>query len=244
MQEIKTVMPEETDKKEMAQIVSAPFCGTPFQPFEEGSEPIAHWFKRFDVLLKINKVKESEKMDHLIAVGGIKIYEILVSVCAPKEVENCAYEEIKPIVIKMLSAKVDRSVARMQFFNRVQEAGESVQEFALSLKEIATACEFGSTEFECTLTNRFIYCLRDTAVKTAVVKSKKEKFEDAVAEALLQESVLGAGESSEVNRVSAKFCTATAIKKPITRFFTLLLEVHNTYQIYTFKVDKVEKNPV
>lgn len=71
---------------------------------------------------------------------------------------------------------------RANFYDRIQNPGESYSEYALALKHIATHCEFGSFLDSC-LRDRFVMGIRRSSTRVAVIRANKTAFNEVVAEA-------------------------------------------------------------
>lgn len=171
---------EGSEEEEMAPIVGK------IEFFQEGDN-IEEWLERFTAFLSVNKVPETEKINWLTIYGGKVIFKLLKIVCAPKKVAEVPFSDASSEIISLIKAGSMAEVSKQAFYSRVQQPGESVAEFALALKELASECDFG-THLDTSLTDRFVYNLADKAVKAATIKAKKTSFEEAVKEALLHES--------------------------------------------------------
>lgn len=155
--------------------------------FCAAEESFENWFCRFEAFVEVNKELVKSKMNWLISYGGSEAFKMLKTIYAPKEPTSCDFDEIKPHLKKLLAPKIDMGVSRQKFYSRIQDDGETVSDFAMALKEIATDCDFDGY-LDHALRHRFVYQLRDDTVKLAAIKANKDKFEDAVSEAMLQES--------------------------------------------------------
>lgn len=161
-------------------------------PYSSAEETIEDYLSRFDSFMEVNAVDEKKKMSLLIVYGGNELFESLKTVCRPFQPRECAYKEKVVLLRKLLSSSMDKSVARKRFFDRVQEPHEGISDFAMAIRDLAGQCDFGDYVDQA-MRDRFIYNLRNETVRVAVMKAHKDKFEDAVSEASLQES------SSEVS---------------------------------------------
>ena len=60
-------------------------------------ENFESWIERVEIVLKINKVKEDDKVDYMISMGGADLYDVAKSLISPKKLSEIKYEELKEI---------------------------------------------------------------------------------------------------------------------------------------------------
>lgn len=133
----------------------------------------------FDSFVAINNVKEEDQMKWLLGYCGKILFPKIKTICAPKEPKDSKYSEIRSKLVALLTPKKNTAVCRAQFYARIQKAGESAQEFALQLKELASGCDF-DTHLDFAMRDRFIYNLADANAKTKVMEQEFSSFDDAV----------------------------------------------------------------
>ncbi len=85
---------------------------------------------------------------------------------------------------KVLVQKFEKNTTvtekRYNFAKRVQDPGESVDHFAVSLKEHAAKCNFQGEEFENRLLDQFIVGLRDLSIQSKLLQEPKDTLDEAI----------------------------------------------------------------
>ena len=86
---------------------------------------------------------------------------------------------------KVLSQKFEKNTTvtekRYNFAKRVQDPGESVDNFAISLREHAAKCNFQGEEFGNRLLDQFILGLKDLSIQSKLLQEPKDTLDEALA---------------------------------------------------------------
>lgn len=186
-----------TDKNQKSQIIGN------IEPYKL-EDKVDEWIELLENFLSVNKITEDkEKMSWLILYGGKHIYAKIKVICAPDLPAEAKYAETKKKLISLLTPKHDVAVCRQNFYTRVQLQGETVQEYAMMLKELAGLCDFGSN-LDPILRDRFIYNLSNEKVRIKTIEALKTTFQEAVSEARIHETSQISRQSGFVSRFQAE----------------------------------------
>ncbi|XP_050527489.1 uncharacterized protein LOC126897721 [Daktulosphaira vitifoliae] len=156
--------------------------------FEPEREQFKNYLDRLEAQLIVLKVKEGDKENYLIAYIGPETYNHLKVACLPDEPGDKVYDELITILEGIFSPRRLVVSERFKFNQRVQRAGESIQEFIDSLKNLAKSCKF-DTFLDDALRDRFIVGLKDESIQRKLLAEKTLKFEKACEIALNSELV-------------------------------------------------------
>lgn len=112
--------------------------------FVAEEESIESYVMRLKHYFKANAVKEENKVSVLITVLGSKNLATLSDLLAPTEVDTKTYDELVKVLKEHFSPKKLVVAERYTFYSRFQKPVETVAEFAVAIKHLATTCSFGT----------------------------------------------------------------------------------------------------
>lgn len=137
------------------------------------------WIERVDILLKINKVEEDEKVDYMISMGGGELYKIIKSLISPKKVEEVKYDDLKKILSKNFKPTRNIIAERFKFNKRKQSDDETISDFVVAIKSLARECEFGTFLKEA-LRDNFVCGIRKEKIQNRLLNETELDFEKAI----------------------------------------------------------------
>lgn len=107
------------------------------------------------------------------------------------DVATWDFEEVKACGKKLFCVAVNKFAAREELFNRKQQSGEPVAEYAVMLQSLAESCDFVSNKHaDLSMKDRFLSGLADRNMKMKLYeKSDTWTFKKTVDEALLIETL-------------------------------------------------------
>ncbi|XP_061705627.1 uncharacterized protein K02A2.6-like [Cydia pomonella] len=111
-----------------------------------------------------NDVDDAKKVPILIACVGTATYELMVDLCSPKKPKDLKYDDLIELVASHIQPKPSYLAERYKFRLTKQTEGESVAQFAASLKRLATTCDFKTT-LDDNLRDQFICGLKDETTR-------------------------------------------------------------------------------
>ncbi|XP_054257345.1 uncharacterized protein K02A2.6-like, partial [Macrosteles quadrilineatus] len=91
-----------------------------------------------------NEVKDVKQVSILITVIGPKILAVLTDLISPKKIDEESYDNLSKILEDHYSPKRLVVAERYTFYSRCQKQSESIAEFVVAVKHLASTCEFGT----------------------------------------------------------------------------------------------------
>ena len=101
------------------------------------------WFFIATCNMIFSQTKNKCKTIYLAPLGK-KTERILEGLCAPQELNEKSYEEIKHLLLKHLKPKYFVVTENYCLHNAKKDEGESVSNFFVHLKNLLSTCEFGT----------------------------------------------------------------------------------------------------
>ena len=119
-----------------------PLLGT-LGEFDHRSNSIASYLERMQLYFVANSVEDERKVAVLLTVIGAKTYETLRSLLSPERPRDKSYDQLVAALQKHYDPKPLVIGERFRFYQRSQEAGESIADFIADLRRLSIRCEFG-----------------------------------------------------------------------------------------------------
>ncbi|XP_054283502.1 uncharacterized protein LOC129000566 [Macrosteles quadrilineatus] len=153
--------------------------------FEE-SDDIELYLERVDQYFKANSVKDATKAPILLTLIGPKPYGVLKNLVAPKSVDSLGLEDIVKHLKAHYAPKKLLISERYKFYKRDQLSGESVSNYVIELKRLASQCNF-NTFLEEALRDRLVCGLTNEAIQRKLLTESDLTFTRAVEVAVSME---------------------------------------------------------
>ncbi|XP_054259367.1 uncharacterized protein K02A2.6-like [Macrosteles quadrilineatus] len=150
-----------------------------FNPSEEDIVPYLLRLKHF---FKANNVKKENEVSVLITVIGPRVLSVLSDLLSPVEVDSKTYDELAALLKLHYAPKKLVVTERYVFYSRVQKPGESIAEFVVSIKHLASSCKFG-TFLKDALRDKVISGISNETIRQKLL-SEELDFDEAYASAL------------------------------------------------------------
>ncbi|XP_054272755.1 uncharacterized protein K02A2.6-like [Macrosteles quadrilineatus] len=112
-----------------------------FNPHEED---ISSYLLRLKHYFKANDVKSTNHVSILITVIGPKILAVLMDLISPKKIDDETYESLSKTLEEHFAPKRLVVAERYTFYSRCQKPAESIAEFMVAIKHLASTCNFGT----------------------------------------------------------------------------------------------------
>lgn len=149
-----------------------------FEGYSEEQEDFQSWTERFDSWILANNVDVKKKVSVFLSVVGAAPYSILKDLLAPVKPHECLYADLTEKLITHYSPKPLVLVERFKFYKRVQQESESLNDFVVALKRLASTCEFGNFLKEA-LRDRFVLGMKNQNVQQKLISKRELTFETA-----------------------------------------------------------------
>lgn len=111
--------------------------------FESKKEDFDSYLERFERWLSANEIDAGKKADVFLCVLGPTEYGLLKNLIAPQKVTEVSYDNITSALSLHFKLKPILIAERFRFYKRQQKQDETVAEYILVLKTLASTCEFG-----------------------------------------------------------------------------------------------------
>ena len=125
-----------TTTAEMAYIGKVP-------EFDSKKEDFDSYLERFERWLSANDIDAGKNADVFVSVLGPTEYGLLKNLVAPKKVSEETYDSLTKAMSLHFKPKPILIAERFRFYKRQQKQDESVSEYILALKKLASTCDFG-----------------------------------------------------------------------------------------------------
>ncbi|KAG8172224.1 hypothetical protein JTE90_027472, partial [Oedothorax gibbosus] len=112
--------------------------------FHPESDDAATYVMRLKHFMVANKIEDNNKLSVLITVLGSKVINTLVDLVTPDELDSKTYDQIIELFLNQYKPEKLTVVERNIFNTRRQKQFESVQEYIIELKHLASTCKFGT----------------------------------------------------------------------------------------------------
>ena len=113
-------------------------------PFDENIEKFADYAGRYEAFMVANEIAEDRQVHVFLAVVGPQAYKLLKNLCDPDNPNSKSYEELKQILQAHYEPAPIVIAERHKFWTASQEENESVSDFVVRLKKLASTCSFGA----------------------------------------------------------------------------------------------------
>lgn len=175
------------------------------------------YVERVKLFFIANAVKNDAKVAVFLTVMGNDAYKKIRALCSPAAPDTKSFDELV-MIMKNSGAKPKPTeiAARFAFNNRRQQAGETISDYHLALKELAADCDFGSN-LEARLRDQIVLGLNNRTIQEELLSRKDLDYETALSFALSRECA--SKDSSAVSASTADILTTNRIfaSKKITR---------------------------
>nr|XP_037288714.1 uncharacterized protein LOC119181564 [Rhipicephalus microplus] len=112
--------------------------------FAPGSGSFDVFVERFELYPTVNEIAEAKKLHPFLSAIGEEAYETLRSLLLPKTPSTSSYPEVMSALKKHYSPRRSVVSERYHFNQRKQASQETVAEFVVQLKKLASLCDFGA----------------------------------------------------------------------------------------------------
>lgn len=98
--------------------------------------------ERLELYFIANSVKDDTKVPMLLTVVGSKTYSTLRNLISPEKPSGKKFEEIIKVLRSHFAPKKSIIAERCKFHKRFQKEGESLAEYCIAIKQLASSCDF------------------------------------------------------------------------------------------------------
>ena len=178
--------------------------------FDENVESFEDYADRMDAFLLANEIHADRQASLFLASVGPSAYKLLKNLCSPAQPSTKSYAQLKQLLAEHFKPTPIVIAERHKFWTAQQGERESVADFVVRLKYLASTCSFGAFLPEA-LRDRLVSGLHSkmSRVQRQLLAIRELTFADARAKCIAEEMagaanqqhMAGAASGSEVHRV-------------------------------------------
>lgn len=112
--------------------------------FNEDVESFDNYIERLGHFFEINTIQETHKVSFFVSIMGPSLYATLKDLLHPKLVKDEKYEDVIKVLQNHFTPKCNTTYERFIFHKRVQKEGESISDYSVQLKKLASTCNYGT----------------------------------------------------------------------------------------------------
>lgn len=109
--------------------------------FDPEVETFENYTERLEHFLKVNSIKEDDKVSYFISIMGPKLYTTLKNLLVPKSPKDSTFDEILKSLKAHYLPKRNITYERFLFNKRSQKEGESISDYVIQLRQLAASCK-------------------------------------------------------------------------------------------------------
>ena len=162
--------------------------------FQPDLESVSEFLERFKLQNHtiLEEKKEDNKSRAMLLANALPV-DILTDIqrkLKPKKLSETTYEEIENHLTSLHSTKKSIIGAAVAFLHRRQQNGESIENFAKSLNELASQCNYSDCCRDRMLRDAFVSGLNNTKIMSSLIhEAESKKFNELVEKAKLFEQL-------------------------------------------------------
>ncbi|CAG9817611.1 unnamed protein product [Phaedon cochleariae] len=137
------------------------------------------WLQRLEGAFTVFKVTEDLRVPYLLHYIGSKSFEIICDKVSPEDPYQKSFNELIEKMEQFYSPKPLEIAENFRFYQRKQQNGESLQEYAAALQKMSIHCNFGNY-LKTALRNQFVFGLSSRRIQARLLESIDLNFDKAV----------------------------------------------------------------
>ncbi|KAI7789894.1 hypothetical protein IRJ41_014004, partial [Triplophysa rosa] len=146
--------------------------------FDNTKEDFDTYMGRFERWVAANEIDSGKKADVFLSVLGPTEYGLLKSLVEPAKVIDLTYSQITQTLSDHFKPKPILIAERFRFYQRNQSHDETISDYILALKRLASSCEFG-TFLDDALRDKFVCGLMGEVYHRRLLSEKDLTFKKA-----------------------------------------------------------------
>ncbi|XP_062538719.1 uncharacterized protein K02A2.6-like [Armigeres subalbatus] len=152
------------------------FSMSEYRPSEGTS--VADYFDRFKWALELSQIPQLQYANYARVHMGAELNSALKFLISPRDPVTLDYDELRNTLINHFDWKKNKYVESINFRKIVQQAGESVAQFVLRLRQGAAYCEYGGF-LDRMLTEQMLHGLEARDICDEIVAKNPGTFKEA-----------------------------------------------------------------
>lgn len=159
-----------------------------FESFDvEKGDDVEAYFKRYNLFCQVQKVAAGDKCALLLASIGGAAFTKIETLVSPKDILTCTYDEVSQALINHCKPKALVTLGRHKFRARIQNEGESFNDFLADLKKLSKDCGFNDNARIEELIDQIIKGIREERTRNHLLCTANLTYAQVIAKALADE---------------------------------------------------------
>lgn len=188
----------------------------PPAPLKLGGDIAADWgrfkseWENYEIVTDLADVPEKKRAAVFLACVGTAAYSVFRTFKFEHETDKSKVDKVIEAFEKHCIGEANVTYERFLFHQRVQQTGESFDDFFADLRKMAATCEFAALE-DSLVRDRIVIGIRDDATRRRLLQIKKLSLADAVEACKASEATSrrlrvmgGAGEVDALSNTSSR----------------------------------------
>ncbi|UYV63361.1 K02A2.6-like, partial [Cordylochernes scorpioides] len=139
-----------------------------FKEYNEETETFETFYERLEQFLILEEAGDEKKKACLLTLMGSKTYGVLKNLCSPILPKDKTFDNLIDILKRHFSPKRSIVVERFIFFKRMQLKEESISDYLVEIKRLASSCNFGNF-LEDSLRDKMVYGLYNAKIQNRIL---------------------------------------------------------------------------
>ncbi|XP_075156411.1 uncharacterized protein LOC142229725 [Haematobia irritans] len=156
--------------------VAPPVSIPPFKPSDTAS--LLDYFTRCEWSLGLSKIAEADYKRYVLVHMGTELNEALKILISPKTSDDLTYDEVKKTLVDHFDGRKNQYAESIKFRQVTQEAGQSLSNFELRLRQAAAFCNYG-TFLDRMLTEQLLFGLSAREICDEIRAKEPSNFNEA-----------------------------------------------------------------
>ncbi|XP_038063010.1 uncharacterized protein K02A2.6-like [Patiria miniata] len=166
-----------TQSTSLGAVSSAPLIGRLDQ--YDQVEDIRNYIERLNLYFVANDIPAAKQSAVLLSAVGATVYKTVKSLAEPTPVSAKSFKELCDMLVSHYGPKRLVVAERFRFYKREQHMDESIAQYAVALRDLASPCQFG-TFLDDALRDRLICGLRSEYVQKHLLTKDSLTFQKAL----------------------------------------------------------------
>ncbi|CAG9814840.1 unnamed protein product [Phaedon cochleariae] len=126
------------------------------EAFKGQAEEFESYLERMEHLFDVNEVPDAKKVSMLITLAGSSVYNTMKNLVAPRKPAELTYVQMTDLLRKHYAPPVSEISERFVFNRCNQRLDQSIAEYIVELRKVASTCNFGGQFLDEALRDRFV----------------------------------------------------------------------------------------
>lgn len=181
--ESETLEQQEGRRIKMAGMVAniKPFCM---------DEDLEEYLNILEHIFIVNDTPDEKKVSCLIGKGGMDIAKSIYSIVQPKTPKDFSYAQIRKLLLEYYKPVRNVRAERFKFMSRLMKDDETLAEFIMELKLLASSCEYGNF-LDQALSDKLIWSMTDNTIQKQLIDEPIGKKFEEICERCQRHTIFG-----------------------------------------------------